>query len=176
MNLAELSELAMLSAPWIAGVLGIAAAIAGERAFVTSSDAVPPERWRGEDVFFGSGLDVTGEIHEKASRGSMRQRAAALQTIATYLAAGAAVEAAAASQHGVVAEVLVLLGVLLPAVFTFRRWVEAEREIAYTRAWFLRMEWSIPRKLIASSDPAIEAAEFAKVHPREARILSKRGH
>ncbi|HEV2740350.1 MAG TPA: hypothetical protein VGU66_17460 [Candidatus Elarobacter sp.] len=167
----DLSELATKAAPWLAAALGIATAVAAERAFRMASDAEPPERWRGEDSYFGGSVDMDEEIDGKATRGSLRERAAALQAIATYLAAGAAIEAAAASQLSLIAEALVIIGLVVAVAPSIWRWVQAENAIAYTKAWYVRMAWSVPRKWIASSDPAVEDAEFAKAHSREARIL-----
>jgi hypothetical protein len=45
------------------------------------------------------------------------------------------------------------------------RWLQARYVIAHTKAWYLRMAWSGPRKYVASPDRALADAQFAKIHP-----------
>jgi hypothetical protein len=168
----EGAAIAANSAPWLAALLAIAAAVVAEKAFRAAGQAEPPDLWPGEKTFF-SNVDVNQEIRERAGRDSMKVRAAGLQSIATFIGAGAAVEAAAASQSGPLSVGLVTTGILVAAVPTIIRWKKAQDEVAFTNADSLRTSWAISRKLIASSDPVVENAAFAKAHPREAAILKR---
>ena len=145
----------------------MAAAIAAERAFYYSAKASTPDRWRGA---FLSSVNREKEIDERNARGRGRALAAALQSIATYLAAGAAIEAAAASQRGYASFSLLAIGIMF-VVPALRRRVKAQAEMRYTDAWFKRLSWAISRKYVSSSDPAEEDAAFAHDHPKEAKIL-----
>ena len=107
------------------------------------------------------------------ARACARTHAAALQSVATFFGTGTAIEAASASQVGVVAVILVTLGIIIALVPSLIRWAKAAREIATTKASFLRMSWSHDRKLIASQDWVAEDAFFAQEHPREASLLKR---
>ena len=159
-------------APWIATVLGIGAAVAAERAFVHSSAGSTPDRWHGADIFY-DGLGIEQESDERMARDCAREAAAAWQIGATYLAAGAAVEAAAASQHDVVALALTIFGVLSLAPIVVR-YVRAREQREWLRAWYLRGKWDSARKWIHSQDYDEEDALFAREHPREAAALKRR--
>jgi hypothetical protein len=159
--------------PWLAAAFAVASAVAAERAFRLSTQAQPPERWRGQDMFH-TGLDFKEEVNERSARNALAIRAAATQSIATYLAAAAAIEAAAASQHGFVAALAATFGIAFAGVLAVRRMRTARRNIAYDVAWFVQMNWSADRKWVYSGDPAVEDAKFAEDHPTEAAVL-KRG-
>ena len=107
------------------------------------------------------------------ARACARTHAGALQSVATFLGAGTAIEAAAASQVNVVALILVTLGVIIALVPSLIRWAKAGREIATTKAHFIRMSWSHDHKYVASQGWTAEGAMFAEEHPREA-FLQKR--
>lgn len=157
-------------APWLALALGIATAVFAEQAFRAASDAEPPDRWRGDDSYF-TDFDQREETQERMGRDMMRARAGALQSVATFLGAGAAVEAAAASQSGFVATSLTLGGLLIAIVPSVIRWAKASREIQVTKAWYVRLAWSKTRKYSPTKgDTALEDAAFAKDHPKEAAI------
>ena len=170
----EAAGLLSAAAPWLAAAFGIATAVFAERAFRAASQAVPPDRWRGDNSL-SVDFDMREETQEHLVRDTMNARAGALQSVATFLGAGAAVEAAAASQSGDVGQVLAALGVAVALLPSIGRWLEASREIQFTKAHYIRMQWSVPRKYIASPDLAEEDAAFAKAHPHEAAVL-KRQH
>jgi len=173
MGLDVASDAAAFIAPWLSAAFAVASAVAAERAFRLATKAQPPERWRGEDMFH-TGADFKEEVDERSARNTLAIRAAATQSIATYLAAAAAVEAAAASQHRVVAALAVAFGIAFAAILSLRRLRTSRRNIAYDVAWFARMKWTSDRKWVYSGDRAIEEAKFAEEHPTEAGAL-KRG-
>ncbi len=165
-----IADAVVLAAPWFSAALAIGAAAAAERSFRMATAAQPPERWRGDDVFH-TGIDIDEEIDDRSRRDVSGIDAAAMQSIATYLAAAAAIEAAAASQHGLPAIGVSALGISFAGALSVRRWLIAFRDIAYGRAWFIRMKWAMPRKYIHLKDPTAEDAAFAEDHPVEARAL-----
>jgi len=103
-------------APWLAAARGVLAAVRAEQAFRYGRLASPPDRWRGADTF-SHNFDHREEIAERMGRDCAREVSAAWQATATYLAASAAIEAAAASQHGIIGVPLALLGLadIIPA-------------------------------------------------------------
>jgi hypothetical protein len=159
-------------AVWLATLLGIAAAAVAEKAFNASSEAEPPDRWRGEDSY-SADFEQKEEIAERTVRDALKSQAAALQSVSTLFAAGAAIEAAAASQAGPIGVVLTAAGLIVAIVPAISRWVKASREIEYTKAWYCRLAWSGPRKYIRMDDPAAEDEAFAEEHPYEAKILKR---
>lgn len=173
MTLYTASDALAFVTPWLSAAFAVASAVAAEHAFRLSTEAQPPERWRGQDLFH-TGLDFKEEVNERSARNALAIRAAATQSIATYLAAAAAIEAAAASQHGVVGALAAAFGIAFAGILAFRRMRTARRNITYDIAWFVRMNWSTDHKLLYSGDPAVEDAKFAEDHPAEADVL-KRG-
>lgn len=162
------------AAPLLAALFAIAAAVFAEQAFRAASEAEPPEPWRG-DTGISINLDQNKEIQERTGRDSMKARAGALQSVATFFGAGAAVEAAAASQSGIVTEALVALGTAVAIIPSALRWLRSSQEIEETKAWYVRMSWSLGRKYKPTrGDPVLEDAAFAKDHPREAAIMKRR--
>jgi hypothetical protein len=156
-------------APWLSAVFVIGAAVAAERAFRLSTQAQPPERWRGEDTFHTE-FDFKQEVDERSARNALAIRGAATQSMATYLAAAAAIEAAAASQHAIAAILAAAFGIAFAALLSFRRVQTARRNIAYDVAC-VRMNWATDRKWVHLADPADEDTKFAEEHPAEADVL-----
>jgi hypothetical protein len=165
-------DLVVLIAPWLSALFAIGAAIAAERSFRQATEAQPPERWRGEDAI-PSGIDFKEEIDERSHRNAIGIDAAATQSIATYLAAAAAIEAAGASQHGAVAILATAFGLVFAGALSGRRMLNARRNVEYERASFIRMKWDIDRKWVRA-DEAAEDQKFAEDHPAEARVLRRK--
>ncbi len=122
---------------------------------------------------FYSGFNQDQESNERLQRDCAREVAASYQIAATYLAAGAAVEAAAASQHGWIASILATAGVLCVVPSARRAW-NAREQILYLEAWYVHLNWTIARKMLHSQNWDEEDALFSQEHPREGRILAKR--
>ncbi|MBV8368760.1 MAG: hypothetical protein JO036_07460 [Candidatus Eremiobacteraeota bacterium] len=173
MTVNQFTEFVANAAPFISAALAIGAAGYAEAAFRLSISAQPPERWRGEDVFH-TDFDQKEEVNDRSVRNVFGVRAGAVQSLSTYFAAAAAVEAAAASQHGIVTILAASFGVAFAAVLGIRRWRIAKASEAYTKAWFVRLNWATDRKWVYSGDPAVEDAKFAEEHPAEANILRRR--
>lgn len=165
-----LADVALEVAPWVATALGIAAAIAAEQSFRFSNKGAPPDRWSGD---FGVRFDFEHkEIGERAGRDCAREAAAASQAVATYLAAGAAVEATASSQHGSVAVALATVG-CISAVPAAIRFLIARRSMAYTNAWYMRLRWALRRRYAPPEERAADDAAFARSHPKEDKLLDR---
>lgn len=165
------AEVAASSAPWAATALGIIAAIAAEQSFRYGDKAAPPDRWSGDRSVR---LDFENkELGERAARDCGREASAAWQAVATYLAAGAAIEATAASQHGSVSLALAIIGCCsaVPAVIRF---LNARRSMNYISAWYMRLRWATRRRYVPPAERAADDAAFAKDHPKEAKLLKRR--
>ena len=100
-------------------------------------------------------------------------RSAAHQKATLYLAAGAAIEGFALSQHGTICLALAAVG-LLAVVPVAIRWRKAWTTLAYLDATAVRDVWRLENKEIGAGPE--RAAEFAKIHPEEAALIREREH
>lgn len=162
-------------APWVAAMFGIAGAVAAERAFNAGAQGATPDRWRGADTeSFFNDFDDKEEIAERTMRDCARSMASAWQSISMYSAAGAAIEAAASSQHADGALALFWLGVIVTILPITVRLQRVFGDIRYTKAWYKRLRWSEKRKYVHSQDFEEEDKIFASEYPKDAAILEHR--
>ena len=95
-------------AAWLSAIFGIGTAVAAERAFWMARQGEPPDFWPGSGIHF---VDIHAkDSQDMCARACTRTHAGALQSVATFLGAGTAIEAAAASQVNVGALILVTAG------------------------------------------------------------------
>jgi hypothetical protein len=149
------------AAPWVAAVFGIAAAVMAEQAFRESSQAEPPDLWRGSYSPFED-YDHAKEVEERSARDAARAKAGGFQSIATFFGAGAAIEAAAASQIGIVAAILVIIGIATATVPTIARYRRTKAEVAKSNAWYSGLKQTLSQRYGASPRRAVEKAEPAR--------------
>ena len=152
------------AAPWIALAFAIGAAVAAQYAFNHTSEAGPETPWQEAAL----PADRDREIAERKKRYKLEISGASDQTLATYLAAGSALEATAASQQGFVALTLVVLGAVLAAVGWLMRVVQRARRNAYESASILAVQWRLEHKHLSVEE---KETGFAREHPREAKAI-----
>lgn len=107
---------------------------------------------------------------KRRERERLRFIGATYQRTATYLAAGAAVEAAATVGHGWSGLVIACIGIVMVAIPTTRRILVAYDEVRLARARALREAFDLRHKY--GFPPGLSAdAVFREQHPAHAKIL-----
>jgi hypothetical protein len=157
-------DLAVGNAPWIALFFAISAALAAQLAFIRATEAGPEKTWQDAALPW----DRAREIDEHAKRYDLEIAGARLQTLATCLATGSALEAAAASQHGFVAVILVILGAALAAVGLLMNVLQSRRRSMYRKASMVNLQWNLDHKYLTAEE---KETGFAREHPREAKAI-----
>ena len=142
------------TAPWVAAIFGVAAAVLAERAFRESSQAEPPDLWRGSYSPFED-FDHSKEVDERSARDAARATAGGFQSVATFFGAGAAIEAAGASQTGIVAAILVVIGIATAIVPSIRRYRRIKAEVTKSNAWYGSLRQTLSQRYGSSTRPAV---------------------
>jgi hypothetical protein len=158
-----------IAAPWLAAIFGILAAVVAERAFRTFASGSSPDSL-GDQAFFPT--EIAARIEERGIREGLRHEAPAQQGAVTYLAAGAAMEAAAASQSGLTTTVIALAGIAVAVGPPLWRWRNGRRAAAEARANAVFAAFMVENKILFTGDRRHRGyAAFVKAHPNEAKLL-----